>query len=267
MEVIVCIKQVLNTFLETINDNKIVERDKYELINNPNDLYAVEEGLRIKEFFGGTVTCISMAPQNCQNNLKELLSLGVDSVILLSDKEFAGSDTLATSYILSTAIKKISKYDLILLGTQSLDGETGQVGPGIAEQLNISHVTNVSKIQVNDTNCCKTIVVEKDFEEKKVCLQLTIPALLCVKNHMNEVRIPSVINRLKAATTHIQVWTRNDIDIDLKRVGLAGSPTQVINLYEHSITVTNHENTEIFLYEKDRTCISYISSKIRRYRE
>src|SRR6056297_2323114 len=147
MNIVVCIKQVPDTTDVKIDKktNTLV-RKGVESIINPYDMHAIEEGLRIKENTGGKVTVISMGPSQVKDSLKEAVALGVDEVILLSDRAFAGSDTLATSYTLARGIAKIANVDLILCGKQAIDGDTDQVGPGIAEHLQLHHATYVDEI-------------------------------------------------------------------------------------------------------------------------
>ena len=148
MNIIVCIKQVPDTTEIKIDPktNTLV-REGVESIINPFDLYAIEEAIRLKTRFGGKITAISMGPPQVEKALREAVAIGVDEIILLSDRKFAGSDTWATSLTLSGAIKKIGDYDIILFGQQAIDGDTAQVGPGVAAHLQISQVCFVKKIE------------------------------------------------------------------------------------------------------------------------
>ena len=147
MKIVVCIKQVPDTFEVKIDpETKRIVREGVESIINPYDNYAIEEAVRIKERFGGTVTAITMGPPQAEKALRDTIAIGADDAILLSDRQFAGSDTLATSYILSCAIRKMGDVDVIVCGRETLDGSTGQVGPEIANHLSIPYVTYVSKI-------------------------------------------------------------------------------------------------------------------------
>jgi len=260
MVIIVCLKQVLNKSYEGISKNVDgVNREEYELVNNPNDLYAVEEGLRLREKYGGTVSCISMGPEKCWKNLREVLSLGVDQVVLLSDKHFVGSDTLATAYTIAAGIRKMGSFDVILSGEQSLDGETGQVGPSLAEQLNISHVMNISELC--NVNQFMDIVVKKEVEDGEVIMKFKLPCLLGIKSHINEVRIPTVFGMIRANEASISVCTSSELDIDIKKVGIRGSPTKVLELYEPEGNVRK-KAAEIFVFKDNKNCIPYILSKL-----
>src|SRR6056297_3682457 len=162
MNIVVCIKQVPDTTDVKIDkETNTLIRKGVESIINPYDMHAIEEGLRLKEQFEGKVTVISMGPPQVKDALKEAISLGVDEVILLSDKTFAGADTLATSYTLARAIAKLDDIDLILCGKQAIDGDTAQVGPGIAEHLQIPHATYVKEIINTDQ---QKITVKKKIE-------------------------------------------------------------------------------------------------------
>ncbi|RLD12325.1 MAG: electron transfer flavoprotein subunit beta, partial [Chlamydiae bacterium] len=148
MNIVVCIKQVPDSGDVKINpETKTLMREGVDAVINPFDCYALEEGVRLKERFGGTVTAISMGPPQAEKALREAISLGADKAVLVSDRAFAGSDTLATSYALSTAIKKLGDVDIIITGKQAIDGDTAQVGPGIAVHLDMPQITYVRKIE------------------------------------------------------------------------------------------------------------------------
>ncbi|MFP4662239.1 MAG: electron transfer flavoprotein subunit beta/FixA family protein [Halanaerobiales bacterium] len=229
MNIVVCIKQVPDT-----NDVKIdkktntLMRQGVKSIINPYDMHAIESGLRLREEFGGKVTVISMGPSQVEESLKEAISLGVDEVILLSDRAFAGADTLATSYTLAKAIEKIGGIDLILCGKQAIDGDTAQVGPGIAEHLNIPHATYIEDIVETTDN---DITVRRKIEEGYEKIRLQLPALLTVIKEINEPRLPSISGILKSRRIEeIPVWTADDIDLNKDFIGLDGSPTQVVSV-------------------------------------
>lgn len=229
MDIIVCIKQVPETTEVKINpETNTLIREGVQSIINPFDLYAIEEGLRLKEKFSGKVTALSMGPPQAEVALKEALSLGVDEAVLLSDRAFAGSDTWATSYTLASAIKKIGKFDLIICGKQASDGDTAQVGPGISMHLDIPQVTYVKKIEeVKDSS----IRVERMLEEGYEIIQTPLPALLTVVKEINEPRLPSLKGMMRAKSAKITVWTQKELNLDLQSIGLCGSPTQVIKIF------------------------------------
>ena len=229
MDIIVCIKQVPDTADIRIDPktNTLI-REGVPSIINPFDTYAIEEGVRLKEKYQGKVTVISMGPPQVEDALREAISLGIDEGVLLSDRAFAGADTLATSYTLAEGIKKIGKFDLIICGKQAMDGDTAQVGPGIAEKLNIPHVTYVKKIEeINDGY----VQVERLMEEGYEVIKMPLPALITVVKEINEPRMPSLKGKLKAKSTQIITWGAKDLEVDEDRIGLQGSPTQVIKIF------------------------------------
>ena len=209
MKIIVCIKQVPETFEVKIDpETKRIVREGVKSIINPYDMYAIEEGIRLKERFGGEVVAITMGPPQAESALKEAIAMGVDTAILLSDKKFAGSDTLATSYTLSLAIKNIGNFDIIICGRETLDGSTGQVGPEIAVHLKIPYVTYVSKIEnISDGILeCKRLM-----EDHYETLKIKMPVLITVVKEINEPRIPSLKGMLKAKKTEIPVWSSENL--------------------------------------------------------
>lgn len=229
MDIIVCIKQVPDTTDVKIDPktNTLI-REGIPCRINPFDENAIEESLRLKERYGGKVTVITMGPLQAIEALKDAYAMGSDEVILISDKNFAGSDTYATSYILSTAIKKIGKYDLILCGKQAIDGDTAQVGPGIAEHLGIPQITYVRKIiEMTDTS----IIVERATETGYEKVKAELPVLLTVLKEINVPRYPSLKGKIMAKRLQIPVWGLNDLGCDTSKIGLEGSPTQVIKIF------------------------------------
>ena len=195
-------------------------------------MYAIEEGIRLKEKFGGKVTVVSMGPPQAEAALKEAISMGVDEGILLCDRAFAGSDTWATSYTLSGAIKKMGAFDLILCGKQASDGDTAQVGPGISMHLDIPQVTYVKKIEeVKDAGGIKVMRVERMMEEGYEIIELPLPALLTVVKEINEPRLPSLKGMMRAKSARITLLTQKELDLDPQAIGLCGSPTQVVKIF------------------------------------
>ncbi|SHK22970.1 electron transfer flavoprotein subunit beta/FixA family protein [Paramaledivibacter caminithermalis] len=230
MNIIVCIKQVLDTDEIQLNpDTNTIVRENVKAIINPFDTYALEEGLRIKENIGiGKVIALSMGIPSVTEILREAIGMGVDDAILLSDTIFAGSDTLATAYILSMGIKKIGKYDLIICGKQAIDGDTAQVGPSLAEKLGIPHVTNVKKIEeINKEFIRCQRLTENGYD----VLEIELPALITVVKDINEPRMLSLKGAIKAKKAFIEVWNAEDVEVDRKRCGLTGSPTKVVKTY------------------------------------
>lgn len=229
MNIIVCIKQVPeSTEVKIDSRTNTLIREGTKGIINPFDTYALEEGLRLKERYGGRVTVISMGPPQAKEAIQEAISLGVDGGILLSDRAFAGADTLATSYALASAIKKLADYDLVICGKQTMDGDTAQVGPSLAEKLGLPFIAYVSKIEEIKA---RHIRVERLIEEGHEVMEMPLPGLITVVKEINEPRLPSLKGMMKAKKTEIPVWTANDLAVDKRQVGLAGSPTQVIRIF------------------------------------
>jgi len=238
MNIIVCVKQVPDTSQMKFDpETKTIVRENVENIVNPFDLYAVEEALRIKERFPETkVTAICMGPKQAENALREVISMGVDSAVLVSDKSFAASDTLATSYILSEAIKKTGAYDLILFGKMAIDGDTAQVGPGVASLLDIPQITFVRKIEEIDN---EKIVAERAIEAGYETLEVKLPCVLTCIKELNEPRLPSLRGKMKAKKEEIPVWSAESLGIDLSRCGFKGSPTWVVKAFSPTISKEN----------------------------
>ena len=229
MDIIVCIKQVPDTQdIELDPETNILIREGVASIINPFDTYAIEEGLRIKERLGGKITVLSMGPLQVKTALREAISLGADETILVSDRAFVGSDTLATSYVLAKAIEKIGRFDLIICGKQAMDGDTGQVGPGISIHLNIPQVTFVKKIESIESG---EIRLERMTETGYEVMEVSLPMLITVVKEINEPRLPSLRGKLRAKKAEIEIWDADSLGVDRKRLGLDGSPTQVIKTF------------------------------------
>ncbi|NQU95233.1 MAG: electron transfer flavoprotein subunit beta/FixA family protein [Candidatus Omnitrophica bacterium] len=229
MHVVVCIKQVPNTTQVRINpETNTLIRDGVESIINPFDMYAIEEGIRLREKFGGKVTVISMGPPQADQALKEAISMGCDEAILITDRAFAGSDTWATSYVLSQAIKKIKDFNVILCGKQASDGDTAQVGPGISTHLDIPQVTYVKKIEEISE---KSARVERMMEEGFEIIEIPLPCLFTVVKEINEPRLPSLKGKMKAKKAEIPKWSAEDLNCDFDKIGLDGSPTRVVKIF------------------------------------
>jgi electron transfer flavoprotein alpha/beta subunit len=230
LKIVVCIKQVPDTTNVRINpETNTLMREGVDSIINPFDMYALEEGIRLREKHGGTVVALSMGPPQVVTALREAISLGVDAAVLISDRAFAGADTLATAYTLARGIKKIGKVDLILMGRQAIDGDTGQVGPGVAENLGLPHITEIRKIEGIGED--KGIVVERLLEDGYVRLKSKLPVLLTVVKEINEPRLPSLKGKMAARKAEIPVWSASDLELDGQRIGLTGSPTQVMKIF------------------------------------
>ncbi|MFH0840253.1 MAG: electron transfer flavoprotein subunit beta/FixA family protein [Candidatus Omnitrophota bacterium] len=229
MNIIVCIKQVPDTTDVKIDPatNTLI-REGVASIINPFDTYAIEEAVRLKEKFGGKVIVLTMGPPQAQQALREAISLGADEAILLSDRAFAGSDTLATSYALASGIKKIGSFDIILCGKQASDGDTAQVGTGISTHLDIPQVTYVKKIEEITNGKAR---VERMVEEGYEIIEIPLPCLMTVVKEINEPRLPSLKGKMKANKAEITTWTSQDLGLEPSRVGLNGSPTKVVKIF------------------------------------
>jgi electron transfer flavoprotein beta subunit len=239
VKVIVCIKQVPDTTNVRINpETNTLVREGVASIINPFDVYALEEGIRIREKHGGTVTVLTMGPPQATEALREAISLGADEAVLVSDRAFAGADTLATAFTLAAAIRKLGvitvgavpagPVDIILMGRQAIDGDTGQVGPGVAENLAIPHITDIRKIeQITEGR----IIVERLMEEGYARLATSLPVVLTVVKEINEPRLPSLKGKIAAKKKEILVLKAAELDADAERLGLVGSPTQVMKIF------------------------------------
>ncbi len=234
MLVVACIKQVPDTTQVKIDPvtNTLV-REGIPFIMNPFDTHALEEALRLKDKYGVRVAAISMGPPNAEMTLRKALSVGADEVVLLSDRAFGGADTLATSKVLAEAIRRLGEKDelvLVICGKQTIDGDTAQVGPGIAMRLNLIPLTLVDRIVDFDTSSRK-IVVSRKLEGRHEIVESRLPALLTVVREINEPRYPSVPMRLEAQDLPVQLWDNKVMNLDVNTIGLKGSPTAVRKIF------------------------------------
>ncbi len=232
MNIIVCIKQVPDTAEVRINpETNTLIREGVPSIINPYDLHAIEAALQIKEKIEAKVTVITMGPPQAEDALREAISMGVDDVRLISDRAFAGADTWATSYALFKAIEKLG-YDIILCGKQAIDGDTAQVGPEIAEFLNIPHIAYVRKIEaISD----KSIRVQRLMDDGYDIVESSLPVLLTVVKELNTPRLPSLKGKMAAKKAVITRMDLTAIGAKAENVGLKGSPTQVKNIFAPQI--------------------------------
>jgi electron transfer flavoprotein beta subunit len=229
MNIIVLVKQVPDTSEVKINrETNTLIRDGVPSIINPFDMYAIEEALRLREKHGGKVTAVTMGPPQAAEALKETVSLGVDDVVLLSDRAFAGADTWATSYAISQGIKKIADYDLIIAGKQAIDGDTAQVGPETADMLGIPFVAYIKKIDQIEG---KKMVAERLMDEGYDVVETSRPALITVVKEINQPRVPSLKGKMKAKNLKVTSWNAKDIGADDSKCGLKGSPTKVVKIF------------------------------------
>ncbi len=232
-KICVCIKQVpATTEVKFDPETNTLVREGVESQINPFDLYALEEGVRIKERFQSegeesSITVVSMGPPQAENALREAIALGADDALLLSDRAFGGADTWATSYTLAKGLEKLQP-DIVLCGMQAIDGDTGQVGPGIAAHMDYAQAAYVAKIEsLNKKEITVKRLVETGYEVCKVKL----PVVITVVKEINEPRTPSLRGKMNAKKAKITVWTLADIDAPAEKLGLQGSPTQVVKVF------------------------------------
>ncbi len=226
MKIVVCIKQVPATSEAKIDpQTKRIVREGLKAILNPFDTYAVEEAVQLRDKFGGEVIVISMGPEKAKLALREAISVGADSAVLLSDRAFGGSDTWATSYALAKAIEKIGNVDLVICGKQAVDGDTAQVGPGIAGHLDWVQATYVMGVEAANSY---SIRVKRMHEDGYDICDLNYPAVITVVKDINTPRVPTLKGRLASEKIDIPVWKPEDIGAQLQKIGLDGSPTRVV---------------------------------------
>jgi len=236
VKIVVLVKQVPATDKVKMDEEKgTMIREGVESELNPLDLYAVEEAVRIKENLGDDVeiSVLSMGPRMAVEAVKNAIAMGCDKGYLLSDRKFAGADTLSTGYVLSTAIKKmIAEFDLILCGERATDGETGQVGPGIGAHLGLPVLTYVSNIaEITE----EKIIVHRAIEGGYEVVEAPTPVLVSVIKEINEPRIPTLRGKIKAKNTEVPILTAEDIGTDEDRLGLQGSPTWVVKTFHPQV--------------------------------
>jgi electron transfer flavoprotein beta subunit len=229
MRIIVCIKQVPDAKDVRLDPKtNTMAREGVESIMNPFDRHAVEEAVRLKEQHGGTVTVLSMGPPQAEAVLRDAVSCGADEAVLVSDRAFAGADTWATTYTLGKAIEKLGDFDLILCGKQAIDGDTAQVGPGLARRLDIPYVSYVKKVSGYDNGVMQ---VERLMDDGYDELAIPLPGLLTVVKEINQPRVPSLKGKMKAKKLVIQSLSAEDIGAEPQSIGLPGSTTQVVKVF------------------------------------
>lgn len=229
MEILVCIKQVPGSSEVKINPQTgALIRESVSGIINPADKNALEESLRLKTKHGGSVTALTMGPQQAEEALREALAMGVDKAVLLTDRLFAGSDTAATSYILWRAVQKLGRFDLILCGRESTDGVTAQVGPQLAELLGIPQITFVRKVEIHNS----ALKAERGLKGAYEIVEGNLPLLLTVNKEINTPREITIDDILVACREkEIISWGAEDIGADKNRIGLDGSLTAMLRSY------------------------------------
>jgi len=235
MHIVVCIKQVPDSAQIRVHPvTNTIMRQGVPAIVNPYDLFALEEALRLKDRFGGRVTALCMGPPQAEEALRKCVSFGATDAILVTDRAFAGADTLATSYALAAAIRKVAQeqaVDLVFTGKQTIDGDTAQVGPGIAKRLGWQLLTYVSRIADLDPDA-QRLRVERRAEGGVQLLETRLPALVTMLEGTNEMRFAGMDDMLRAGRFQVRKWNREDAGIeDPGKIGLKGSPTVVSKVF------------------------------------
>lgn len=235
MHIVVCIKQVPDSAQIRVHPvTNTIMRQGVPAIVNPYDLFSLEEALRLKDKFGGRVTVLCMGPPQAEEALRKCVSFGADDAVLVTDRAFAGADTLATSYALAAAIRKLGseqQVDMVFAGKQTIDGDTAQVGPGVAKRLGLQLLTYVSRIVETDLEG-GTITVERRGEGGVQLLRTKLPCLITMLENTNEMRFASLPSMIHAAAYPVRKWNKEDAGIeDLTKIGLKGSPTVVSRVF------------------------------------
>ncbi len=229
MNIIVCVKQVPSTTEVRMDPiTHTIIRDARQSVINPFDSVAVELAVQLKQAHGGKVTALSMGIPATETLLRDTIARGADDAVLLTDRRFAGADTLATSYTLSLGVNTIGAYDLILCGKMAVDGDTAQIGPELAEQLSLPHVTDVCAIEAVEKD---SLVVTQQMDDGVRKIQVNLPCVLTIVREMAIVRYPSVKGILHSLTANVRVYDADALGADANRIGLTGSPTQVITTF------------------------------------
>jgi electron transfer flavoprotein beta subunit len=235
MHIVVCIKQVPDSAQIRVHPvTNTIMRQGVPAVVNPYDLFALEEALRLKDRFGGKVTVITMGPPQAEESLRKCIAFGANDAILVTDRAFAGADTLATSFALAAAIRKIDsqhRVDLVFTGKQTIDGDTAQVGPGVAKRLQLNLLTYVSKVAELDLDA-RRLKVERRAEGGVQVLETRLPALITMLEGTNEMRFAGMDDMLRAARFEVRKWNKDDAGIDdVSKIGLKGSPTVVHKVF------------------------------------
>ncbi|RTL67163.1 MAG: electron transfer flavoprotein subunit beta/FixA family protein [Hyphomicrobiales bacterium] len=236
MHIVVCMKQVPDSGQIRVHPvTNTIMRQGVPTIINPYDLFALEQALQLRDKLGGTITMLTMGPQMAEDSLRKAMAFGADRAVLLTDRFFAGSDTLATSFALATAIRKVGdtwgKPDIVFTGKQTIDGDTAQVGPGIAKRLDLHQLTYVAKIAEIDL-AGRSITVERRAEGGVQVLRTQLPCLITMLEGTNSIRRGSMADTLRAARAEVVKWSAADAGIeDLTKCGLRGSPTVVKRVF------------------------------------
>ena len=236
MHIIVCVKQVPETGNVRMDEaTGTMVRDGVESIVNPLDLYAIETAVRLKQEHGGTVTVLSMGPPSAARAVREAMAMGCDGGVLVSGREFAGSDTHATSYCISKAIAHLAPYDLVMMGVRATDGDTGQVGPGVAAFLELPVCTFVSRIVGAAEG---SLTLERLVETGYETIRYPLPCVITVGKEIGYPRLPTLRGKQRAKRAELQRWDAAQLDADAEMLGLKGSPTRVVKITKPKVART-----------------------------
>lgn len=231
---VVCIKQVPDTTQVRIDpETGSLIRQGIPSVINPFDLHAIEAALTLRDQFGGQVTALSMGPPQAEESLRKVLGFGAARAVLLTDRAFAGADTLATTHALAAAIRRLDSempVDLVICGKQSIDGDTGQVGPGLARRLGYSQLTYICSLDQVDLEARK-ITAWRQREDGRELLEADLPAALTITETCNHIRYAALPDLIAAQTMNVETWTADDIEVDRAQLGLKGSPTRVKKIF------------------------------------
>lgn len=271
MHIVVCIKQVPDSAQIRVHPvTNTIMRQGVPAIINPYDLFALEEALCLKDKHGGTVTVITMGPPQAEAALRKALSFGADDAILITDRAFAGADTLATSFALASAIRQIQKnmpVDMVFTGKQTIDGDTAQVGPGVAKRLDMQLLTYVSKIVAVKPDA-KEIVVERRAEGGVQLLKTSLPCLVTVLEGNNQMRFANMPNMFRAARHPLKQWNREEAGItddDIVKIGLKGSPTVVSKVFAPTPKSERAEMIEVESGDPKDMAVTVLSKMFTRF--
>ncbi|MBN2334670.1 electron transfer flavoprotein subunit beta/FixA family protein [Candidatus Bathyarchaeota archaeon] len=233
MNIVVPIKQVPETTEVNFDEEtgRLI-REGVAAVINPFDEYAIEEALRIREKHGGTVKVITMGPPWADDALRDAIAMGADEGWLATDRAFAGADTWATSLTLAKCVERMGEYDLIICGLKTTDGDTGQTGPEMAEHMDIPHVCYVSEIkEIGDGK----VVLRRNMDDGVETLEAPLPLLVSVGKDINQPRLATLRGRLKAKKAEIKEITNKDLGLNPKEIGLDGSFTRVVKVFEPEV--------------------------------
>ncbi|MHB8883543.1 MAG: electron transfer flavoprotein subunit beta/FixA family protein [Methylovirgula sp.] len=269
MHIVVCIKQVPDSAQIRVHPvTNTIMRQGVPTIINPYDLFALEEAMRLRDAHGGEITCVTMGPPMADNALRKCLTYGADRAVLLTDRFFAGADTLATSYALALLIKKVAETwgepDIIFCGKQTIDGDTAQVGPGIAKRLKLLQLTYVAKIEEFDLEK-REITIHRRAEGGIQVLKTKLPCLVTMLEGTNEMRRGTMEDALRAARSEIITWNAAAAGItDLSFCGLKGSPTIVKKVYAPTARAEKAHQIDVENQSMDQICEALIGEVAKR---